>query len=270
MNAFTIFLLLIAFACPAELFSQSAAAAQKDSAQALYKQAQRHHKRNEFATVVELCRKAVSLYPEFTEAHRELVDHVENRDSLRAAYEKLHASHPKSPVFSYLLGRLAESVDEKEAHFRKSLAADSTYAWAHIGMGWVGLQRQDPDAAIRAYGRAAELDPQNVTAYQGLALAYNRSGRPEEAKKVYERMLAAMPDRIDGYFALAGYFRQRGEMEKARDYYRLAYERFQSDPENAAEALYWYADAMPDTIKAVEMYREYLNKYQYGPRRIGA
>lgn len=243
--------------------------AKADSARALYQEAMRYHREGEFARVVALCKQAVALDLEYTEAHRELIDHVANRDSLKAAYRELRQAYPKSPVFPYLLARMTDDVEEKASLYSVALSLDSTYPWAHIGMGFVHLQKNDPQRAAQFYGRAVELDPRNSTAYQGLAQAYARAGRPDEEKQVYERMLQAMPDKSESYTAMAGYYRQRGENELAATYYRRAYERFRDDPEGAAMALYWYAATIPDTVQRIELFERYLKDYP-GGRNLAA
>ncbi len=62
-------------------------------------------------------------------------------------------------------------LEQMEQFFRRALELDSTHAGAHNGIGNVELMRGNPDAAIPAFERAIELNPQYTAAYHDLGAA---------------------------------------------------------------------------------------------------
>ncbi|MDQ7053318.1 MAG: tetratricopeptide repeat protein [candidate division KSB1 bacterium] len=234
----------------------------QQKARELYQQAMRFHRQNAFGRVVELCKQAVKLDPNFTEAHRELIDHVQNRDSLRAAYQRLAEKEPNNPVFQYLLGKLAKSPEDKAAYYRKAYALDSTYTWANVAMGYLHLTNKEPDKALQYYAKSVEYDPRNKTGYRGMARAYDRMGQPEKAIEVFQQFVQNAPDDPESYFLLARAYNELEQKEKAIALYRQVYEKFrEGDPDISAEALYWMARTEPDITKAIAMYEQLVRDY---------
>ena len=243
----------------------------EQKARELYQQAMRFHRQNEFGRVVELCKQAVQLDPNFTEAHRELIDHISDRDSLRSAYQKMHESEPNNPVFLYLLGKLAKSTEDKAAYYRKAYALDSTYTWANVAMGYLHLTNDELEKALHYYAKSVEYDPRNKVGYQGMARAYQRMGQPEKAVEVFQKFVRNAPDDPESYFLLARAYNELEQPQNAISLYRQVYEKFrEADPDVSAEALYWMARTEPDTTKAIAIYEQLVRDYPNSSMIAGA
>src|SRR4029077_8755713 len=62
----------------------------------------------------------------------------------------------------YQLDERTETLDEAAAHAQRALTLDENDAFAHDGMGWVALRRQQFDLAGRHFDRAVGLNPNDV------------------------------------------------------------------------------------------------------------
>lgn len=254
-----VFSLLLSF-CGMALGNQAqsdTSAIQK--AKALYEQAMRFHAQDDFEKVVDYCKQAVQLYPEYTEAHREIIDHVPDKNWLLQEYARRAREKPASPVYHYLLGRAQTDMAQKEASFRKSVELDSSYVWGHLGMAYVYLQKEMFEAAEKSYKKIIKLDSLNENGYDGLANLYRQQGKAEAVQKVYETMARTIPDKPLGYFRLAGFYeRDLNKPEEAAKIYKTIYERFPDDEVNAAMALFWYANTISDTTQQIELLQTFL------------
>lgn len=79
-------------------------------------------------------------------------------------------------------------------------------------------------AAISAYERAVDLDPQNVKVLSNLANLYYREGRVEEAIATLERSVRMDPTFFGGYFNLGNVYNRERHYDKAIAAYKRALE----------------------------------------------
>jgi tetratricopeptide (TPR) repeat protein len=113
----------------------------------------------EMAAVGALARAGM---PGDVDAHR-LYQNTLTPDQKQAArdeYLALAEAHPDDPMYHYLAGRLVDDDGPAaEARFRRALALDPGYAWAHLGLGFQLALRGDLEPALAEYAAWAASSP---------------------------------------------------------------------------------------------------------------
>ena len=107
---------------------------------------------------IEALTRAVLFVPNFTEAYEKLI----------VAYEEkgLEAeSRYARGMVAYAQGNYEEAVSELEA----ALGDSPEFAAGYVGLGLARESLSEREAAVAAYGRALELEPENLNAQAGLA-----------------------------------------------------------------------------------------------------
>lgn len=132
-------------------------------------------------------------------------------------------------------------LDAARAAYETALAARETAA-GHIGLGLVGLKKNEPDRAIAAFRRATELDPASAVAHLDLGIALLNANRAKEAIPVCARAVELAPDNLDARHNLGFAYRVSGQ---AADAVATLREVIASDP-NRTITLYELASAEAD------------------------
>lgn len=86
------------------------------------------------------------------------------------------------------------------------------------------LESSDPDAAMAAYRRALELEPEHADAWINLGRLLHEARRLEEAEGCYRRVLQISPGSSVAHFNLGVVSEDRGNPEAAIEAYRQAVE----------------------------------------------
>ena len=185
-------------------------ASEPDNIDALFLLGRAHCLKGEFDRGAELLGKAVSLAPNYAQAHNLLgmaLGRLGRKEEALASFEHATVADPanaaaivnKADVLADL-GRHADAV----AEFDKALAINprNVAAWCNRGNALQALERDAE--AIESFGKALALDPRLVVAQFNMANALERLGRHEEAVARYCRAIALKPDFADAYINLAG------------------------------------------------------------------
>jgi len=99
-------------------------------------------------------------------------------------------------------------------------------AGAYIAAGDRALARIDFLTAVDCFTRAAELEPNNLDAFKGLAIALTAAGRHEQAIAVYETILAGVGDDRTTLFNLGVACSRVRQLGKAQFYLRQAVRKY--------------------------------------------
>ncbi len=103
-------------------------------------------------------------------------------DQLEGLYES--ELDPQGRAFVPLADahRRLGDLDKALAVIQKGLSAHPNFASAHLVLGWVHRSREEPDDAMRAFGRVLVLDEENTFARAGIAeLVDERTAQDEVA-----------------------------------------------------------------------------------------
>jgi Flp pilus assembly protein TadD len=138
-----------------------------------------------------------------------------------------------SAMYHNNLGGAAIRSDELELAIRHletaaTLAPDWSPAWVNLGVARFRLG--DTVAAVEAYQRALEVEPNSPSAFANLAYVYRQTGRDEEA----EMALQAAAQRTRNPFtliAMADAEMVRGDLAGAGRYLRKAKRSYRKEPE---------------------------------------
>jgi len=132
---------------------------------------------------------------------------------------------PDDPRGLRLLGDLLQQTGRARdavAPYERALAADPSYAEAHLGLGGA-LQRLGQAArALESFERALALKPDLPDAPYAVAASLQALGRLEEAKTKYEGLIAAKPDWAPLHNNYGNVLKSLGQTEASLAAYRRA------------------------------------------------
>jgi len=120
----------------------------------------------------------------FTEILADNPDSASARAGLSLSLVRRYANSDKDPV---LLRRANASAEA-------ALRSDDHLGLANIALGWAKEHSGDLDGAMKAYDRAAVLDPDNIFLLEGLARAQNKLGHTELAIETLKKGINLYPD----------------------------------------------------------------------------
>ena len=136
----------------------------------------------------------------------------------RQAYATAAALRDSEPKWWYRLA-LVEArtgrIDDAIAAIRHATDANVAYAPAYWRLGLWLLDRDDTDAAERAFARAREIDPRDLSAAAGLARVYLQRSQNQAAADLLERTLADHPGDRYAMRLLGTAYRRLGRNEEA-------------------------------------------------------
>jgi tetratricopeptide (TPR) repeat protein len=136
----------------------------------------------------------------------------------RDAYASAAARQPADAKWWYRLAVVearSGRVDEAIGDMHRAIDANGTYAPAHWRLGLWLLDRDDTDAAERAFLRAREIEPRDVSAAVGLARVYLQRMQNQSAADLLERTLAENPGDRYAMQLLGTAYRRLGRAEEA-------------------------------------------------------
>ena len=127
--------------------------------------------------------------------------------ALRADDSREVARVYESKAFlEYALGRVARARGDTSgasAQFRRALEEELGFAPAHEQLGQLAFARRDMADAVREFGEATELAPDDGYYAWQLGRALGEAGRDQEAVVELRRAIALEPWFADAYFSLA-------------------------------------------------------------------
>lgn len=139
------------------------------------------------AKAAELCRKAISLNPNYSVAHNNLGNalyKLNDPEGAAASYQTAIDLKPNwAQPYINLAGMRyqARRLDEAEALYRKAISLDGGYAIAFNNLGSIYFERGGTELAVDFYQKAVTADPSYGLAHYNLALALIAQKRYEPA-----------------------------------------------------------------------------------------
>lgn len=198
-----------------------------------YLAARCHLETGDAAAAVDVLKKAGGLEagtPEAEILFAEALVEVGDASGAEAALKKLRTRHDQRGEYHYAAGRL----HEKGRAF---------------------------EAALEAYERAVQFDPENARALFRLALLYDLYGEDDKALSFYERCRDMNPTHVNALVNLGILYEDKGEYAKAIDCYRMV---LKIHPTHERAILF-----LKDAIASTTMYYdEELRKEQERRRQL--
>lgn len=167
------------------------------------------------------------------EAQAGTKQHNEERSKeLKAQAEAILAKNPQDLNGQLLLGASALAKDDYEGAikaYQKAAEMDPKSALPPGYIGNVYRMQQKWAEAETWYKKALALDPNWQVGYANLAVTYDLWGKPEEAAKAAEQGAKLFPNAVDLNLLAGNFFKTTGNTAKAKTYYQAA---VKADPNN--------------------------------------
>ena len=122
-------------------------------------------------------------------------------------------------------------VDEAMGALRRAIGCDPNHAAAHVNLGNLFMDRDDPAAAEMWCREAQRLDPDLIEARISLGFILTFAGRLTEAIGVLREAVQRAPDHVQAHWNLAAAALVAGDLETGfREYeWRKRHDRFRRD-----------------------------------------
>ena len=152
---------------------------------------------------IDLVREALSVKPDYVEAHYNLARALQTIGRLDEAaihYNKVLAVSPNNADAQNNLGAILleqKRFDEAIMHFEKSLAINRTNPQSHSNIGVALTELRRYDLAIPHFEQSLAIDPNNVEVVCNLANALEKSNRYNEALTIYDQATLRWPNNAD-------------------------------------------------------------------------
>lgn len=122
---------------------------------------------------------------------------------------------PHAEVFRGDLHYSLNELDQAIAHYEKAIKKDARLVTAYFGLALAYDKLDQPDEALAMYERAVEESPYNQDYLNNLADQYTRQGRYEDAIRTYDKVLNLDAKYLLTYFELGNLLRLLGRLEQA-------------------------------------------------------
>ena len=146
-------------------------------------------------------------------------------DGAKAAYQSLLKENPDDCDALHYLGLIAfQQGDYADAArlIEQAIKLNGNIPAFHFNLGNAYKQLKQPDSAVDAYRKAAQLDPEFLKAYFNLGLALQAQGKLDEAAGHYRKALLIEPDFAEAYNNLGTALQTQGKPDEAIESYRKA------------------------------------------------
>jgi tetratricopeptide (TPR) repeat protein/capsular polysaccharide biosynthesis protein len=156
------------------------------------------HQQGNLSDAIEHYRHSLAAHPGYALAHYGLgiaFDEQGQYENSIAHYQKAIALNPENASIYNNLGCVLAKQDQVEQAiqvYQQGLERQPGLAELHNNLG-KALFSQDPDAAIRAFCHAIELQPNSTTAYLNLGNIYQQYGQHQAAVGAFEQVLSVDP-----------------------------------------------------------------------------
>ena len=133
-------------------------------------------------------KKAVTIYPAFTDAYNQLgviYDKINQPDSAIANYQLALKNNPSDPTVHNNIGTVFfkhGNYQEAIKGFTKATELNPNYAEAFANLGSCYGMLQDYNTAINDFNRAIQIDPNYQQAYYFLGITYKSMGNDQQAQ----------------------------------------------------------------------------------------
>lgn len=161
------------------------------------------HQMNDNVKSIDLISKAVSLKPDFVDAHCNLglvLEHIGRLDEAIASYRKAIAINSRHPDAHLNLGNALTAIGKRKQaveSYKKALSLNPEFVEAHCNLGNVYRDLKKPHEAIESYKKALAMAPEFAGAHFGIGNAFGDLGRTDDALNSFKNALTANPDYHD-------------------------------------------------------------------------
>jgi tetratricopeptide (TPR) repeat protein len=152
-------------------------------------------------------------------------DQPQNADNAIALFQKALKEDPSYALAQASLGRsyLLKYDNTKQKQWiesarqtcERAVSLDAKLAAGHVCLGSLFNFTGEYDKAVPEFRTAAEREPTNADAYEGLAWAYEKSGQFQAAEQTCQKAIKLRPSYWGNYNRLGRFYMGRGDYKKA-------------------------------------------------------
>jgi protein O-GlcNAc transferase len=220
-------------------------------------------RQDEAQRALDLFFKALTLRPEFFEAHfnaGKALAQLSRHDEAVARYQHAISLAPARAEAHNDLGiALCQRgrIDEAIASYREALRLQPDYAQAYNNLGNALRVRGSLAESVAAYGQALRFAPDDAEVWNNLGSVQAAMGDLEAATRAFERALQIRPDLNEAHNNLGNACKDQGDVEAALDCYARAVAIRPSDEEAQSNRLYTLY--FHPRLSLQEIYREHAD-----------
>jgi serine/threonine protein kinase/tetratricopeptide (TPR) repeat protein len=111
---------------------------------------------------------------------------------------------------------------EAQANCKKAAELDNRIPAVHVTLARIHDLMGQHDLALQEFQRALDINPRDAAALNGLAHAYEDSGRIPDAEATFQKAAALRPDSWDSYDELGNFYVRQSKFQEAVQQYRRA------------------------------------------------
>jgi tetratricopeptide (TPR) repeat protein len=208
--------------------------------------------------------RAIELKKDFFDAYRNLAGTYQSMGQMDKAVSQMESLVVLKPqdarnwLYMGQLYRKAGNPQLAQRAFQKALGLNAGMADAMAGIGNLYLDQKDYTSALDLFGQAITIQPKNVEAWFGQALALHYLDRTDEEIRAYQQVMAIDPAQTGALQNLGNAYLRQKKVELAISCYLQAVQR-----EPRSEDLHYnlgvaYA-GLKQYDKAVESYKNALS-----------
>jgi tetratricopeptide (TPR) repeat protein len=177
---------------------------------------------------VNLIRKALTVQPDYAEAHNNLgitLQGMGRLDEAVASYNRALAFKPDYAEAHYNLGytlKELHKLDEAAASYRNAIAIRPDYSEAHHNLGSTLRDLGRPDEAATSFRAALAIEPDCAEAHNNLGVTLKELNKLDEAVASYRKALAIKPDYAEAHNNLGVTLKELDNLDEALTCYRQA------------------------------------------------
>jgi protein O-GlcNAc transferase len=165
--------------------------------------------------------KALDIEPNYAEAHNNLgivFKDLEQLDAAVKSFKKAIAIKPDYVEAHYSLGTSFQELgqlDEAVKSYEAVLVIKPDFAEIHNNLGVILNELNQKDAALKSLERSVTIKPDFAEAHNNLGNLLKELDQHDAALKNYEKAISIKPDYAEAHFNLGSMFRELGQLDEA-------------------------------------------------------
>jgi len=186
------------------------------------------HQAGRLAEAVSSYRKAVSIKPDFAQAHGNLGTALKQQGELDEAISSYRQALSIEPAFAeahYNLGNALKDQGKPEAavsSYRQAVSIRPDFAQAHSNLGATLKEQGKLDEAISSYREAVSLNSDFARSHYNLGNALKQQGKLNDAVSSYRKAISISPDLAEAHYNLGNALKEQGKPDVAVSSYQTA------------------------------------------------
>ena len=165
--------------------------------------------------------KSLTIKPNYADAHNNLGNVLKDLEQLEAAvksYKTAIAIKPDYLEAHYSLGKTLQELgqlDDAVKSYKEVVDIEPDFAEMHNNLGVVLKELNQKDAALKSLEKAVAIKPDFAEAHNNLGNILKELDQLNASVKCYEKAVALKPDYSDAHYNLGGVFKDLGQLEAA-------------------------------------------------------